>query len=95
MSAHESKTTDDHKVIKKWVEERDGYPSIVDTGDDDQKGGILRINFDDDDEDDEALKNISWEKFFKIFDDNNLDFLYQEKTKDGKTSRFCKFVDKE
>lgn len=92
MSAQESKTTDNHKTIKDWVEERDGKPAMVET-DSNKKGGILRIDFRDSDED--SLKEISWDEFFKIFDDNDLNFLYQEKTKDGSTSRFCKFIDKE
>ena len=28
------------------------------------------------------------------FDENNLTFLYQEKTKDGKQSRFSKLIDR-
>jgi hypothetical protein len=31
----------------------------------------------------------------KIFDENKLAFLYQDKTKDGDTSRFSKFVERE
>jgi len=35
------------------------------------------------------------EEFFKIFDENKLAFLYQDKTADGETSRFCKFVERD
>ena len=43
---------------------------------------------------DESLDHISWEDFFDKFDEARLAFLYQEKTSDGKTSRFHKFVDR-
>lgn len=89
----DSKTTSDHETIKKWVEERDGKPALVKgTGDSGKGDGLLRINFPGGAED--SLENISWDKFFSIFDENNLEFLYQEKTKDGSESRFFKFVNK-
>jgi hypothetical protein len=56
--------------------------------------GILRIDFPGQGED-EDLEPISWEDFFRKFDENNLAFLYQEQTSDGKISRFSKFVRRE
>jgi hypothetical protein len=54
---------------------------------------ILRIDFDDPDGSrDEHLRRVAWEEFFRIFDDRDLEFLYQEQTRDGKISRFNKFV---
>ena len=35
---------------------------------------------------------IEWDDFFQTFDERKLAFLYQDKTKDGGTSRFFKFV---
>jgi len=93
MKSQDSKQTTDHKTIKKWVEDRKGKPAIVrDTESSGKSKGLLRINFQDSKE--ENLEDISWDEFFKTFDENNLEFLYQEKTKDGKTSRFSKFVNK-
>lgn len=95
MSTYESKITDDHATIRKWVEDRDGNPAMVDAVADKGKGGqLLRINFMDG-RDDEPLNNISWDRFFEIFDENNMSFQYQEKTRDGKISRFCKLINKE
>lgn len=92
MANSDSKTTQDHNTIKKWTEERDGKPAVVEsTSNSSQGGGLLRINFPGYAEDN--LKNISWEEFFRIFDENDLQFLYQEKTKDGSESRFFKFID--
>jgi hypothetical protein len=87
-----SETTTDHDTIRKWVEERDGRPTIVKaTGDNGKGGGLLRVDFR---EKDDALEDIEWDEFFKIFDENKLAFLYQDKTQDGETSRFNKFVER-
>jgi hypothetical protein len=80
-----TKTTD-HDAIRKWVEKREGRPSVVeDTVKNGRSGGILRIDFG---EKDDALKEIEWDEFFKIFDENKLAFLHQEEG----DSRFNKFV---
>lgn len=85
----DSGKTRDHAAIRKWVEARDGRPTRVKGTEDDSGEGILRIDFA---EPDEKLEEISWEDFFKTFDDRNLTFLHQDKTADGKTSRFFKFI---
>ena len=50
--------------------------------------GILRVEFRHGDK----LEDIDWDEFFQTFDDRKLAFLYQDKTSDGKESRFFKFV---
>ena len=85
----QAKTTTDYDEIRRWAEERKGRPSVVRTGK--GQGGILRFDFG---EKDEKLEEISWDEFFKIFDENNIALL-QDKTADGKTSRFFKFVERE
>lgn len=82
----ESQTTTDHDEIRKWAEARDGHPARVKT---EGEGGILRIDFG---EPEDSLEEIDWDTFFEIFDENKLAFLYQDKTQDGGTSRFNKFV---
>jgi hypothetical protein len=84
-----SDTTNDHSTVQKWAEARGGRPSVVRTS---GTGGVLRIDFGEKEADFEA---VSWEEFFKIFEESKLSFLYQDKTKDGKTSRFNKFVERE
>lgn len=83
-----AKTTTDHDLIRKWAEARDGHPAVVRTG---SKGGVLRIDFG---EREANLEPISWDEFFKIFDESKLNFLYQEKTGSGEESRFNKFVNR-
>ncbi len=92
MSSHSSKTTTDLNEIRQWAEEREGKPSRVKgTGDDKDDGGVLRINFPGYSGED-TLEEISWDEWFKTFEDRNLAFLYQEETSSGKESRFFKLV---
>jgi hypothetical protein len=84
----EAKTTTDHDEIRKWVKERDGQPAVVRTK---GQGGILRIDFG---EPEETLETIEWDEFFRIFDENDLAFLYQDKAGGAGTSRFNKFVER-
>ncbi|MEJ8570459.1 hypothetical protein [Microbaculum marinum] len=86
-----SKTTTDHHVIRRWVEERGGKPAAVSATRTEEDPGILRIDFGEPEED---LEQIEWAEFFEKFEQSNLAFLYQDKTSDGSTSRFFKFVDK-
>ena len=88
MVENQSKTTTDHERIKRWAEERGGRPAVV-HGTESEGSGLLRIDFA---EKEDSLDEVSWDDFFRIFDENDLEFLYQEETKDGKTSRFFKFV---
>jgi hypothetical protein len=84
----ESKVTTNHDEIRRWVEERGGHPAEV-------KGTeLLRIDYPGFSGED-SLEEISWEEFFDAFEENNLAFLYQEKTKDGGKSRFSKLIDRD
>jgi hypothetical protein len=85
----DSATTTDHKVIRKWAEERDGRPATVRATEEDGHAGILRIDFGPAED---RLEEIEWDEFFVKFDESELAFLYQDRTKDGKLSRFHKFV---
>jgi hypothetical protein len=91
MSDASSKTTTNHEEIKKWAEERNATPSVVKGTEDDGQGeGVLRFNFPGYWGDN--LEEISWDEFFKTFDEKHLAFLYQDKKADGEESNFCKFV---
>lgn len=73
----------DHDEIRRWAEARGGRPAKVDTG---GEGGVPRFDFG---EKEEALTEIGWDEFFRIFDDSDLAVLLQTDTAD---SRFSKFV---
>lgn len=89
-----SKQTHDHEVIRKWVEERKGVPSKIKGTGDNEEEGVLRIHFPEF-SDSDNFEEMDWDIFFKEFDDNKLDFLYQEKKENGETSTFHKFVERE
>lgn len=86
-----SERTTDHDTIRKWIEQRDGHPAVVANTMEDEGGGILRVDFPGY-AGETSLQRIGWEEFFEIFEDRELAFLYQDKTEDGKESRFSKFV---
>ncbi|SJZ85303.1 hypothetical protein [Novilysobacter spongiicola] len=89
---HEAKTTINHEEIRRWAEARDGVPvSAKGVDEDGDEIALLRISF----RDDPALKRISWDEFFERFEDDDLAFLYQEQTADGKRSRFFKMVERD
>ena len=91
-TGHASKTTTDHDQIQQWVEERSGRPAKVKGT---EKGGsaMLRIDYPGYSGED-TLEQISWDEFFRIFDENKLALLYQEETENGGKSRFSKFVER-
>lgn len=91
----DSKQTTNHDQIRKWAEARGGRPAVVKPTHNKGGGGILRIAFPGaPNAHDENLEEIPWDEFFKVFDREKLEFLFQEKTADGKESRFFKFIDR-
>lgn len=95
MKSGESEKTTDHETIKKWAEKRGGRPAAVkDTEKEGEDAGILRIHFPKYSGSEDSMEEIPWEEFFDKFEEADLAFLYQEKTKDGKESRIFKFVER-
>ncbi len=94
LPAGKSARTTDHATIRRWVEERGGSPAAVKATEKGNDPGLLRINFPGY-SGENRLEDITWDEFFKKFDEKNLAFLYQDKTRDGETSRFWKFVSRE
>src|SRR5690606_3879692 len=86
-----AKSTTDHEVIRRWAEERGGRPARVKGTGGPGDPGMLRIDFPGYAE--ESLEEISWDDWFRKFEEKNLAFLYQE-TIDGQPSRFFKLVDR-
>lgn len=89
----ESKVTTNHDEIRRWVEERGGHPARVKEMESKNSPGLLRIDYPGYSGGD-SLEEITWDEFFEGFDGNKLAFLYQEETKDGKTSRFSKLIER-
>jgi hypothetical protein len=85
MAMTEARTITDHDEIRRWAEDRGGRPAKVKGTD------ILRFDFA---EPEESLEPISWDEFFRTFEDRRLALLAQDKTADGQVSRFFKFVER-
>ena len=85
-----AQTTTDHETIRKWVEARGGSPATVKSTHKKGDPGLLRIDFPGFSGED-TLETISWEEWFKGFDENRLAFLYE----DAKNSRFNKLVSRD
>lgn len=81
----------DHGEIRKWAEERGGRPACVKAAGGKRGSCVLRFDFA---EPDPSLEEIGWDEFFRIFDDNGLALLEQDRTASGKISRFSKFVNR-
>ena len=80
MSA-ETKRTTDHDTIREWVLVRAGVPATA--------GDALRIAFPEGGGE-ETLEHVSWEEWFRKFEEDELCFLYQEEKVSGETSTFFK-----
>jgi hypothetical protein len=89
-----SKTTTDHKEIRKWVESHGGHPATVKRTTKNHEPGVLRIDFPGFSGED-TLEEVEWDSWFEVFEDRKLAFIYQEHTADGKPSRFNKLVSRE
>lgn len=87
-----SKTTTDHHEIKQWVEEHGGKPAAVKGTSFQDDPGLLRINFREYDSDN--LDEITWDDFFKKFDEKQLAFMYTEEAESAEPNYF-KLVMKE
>lgn len=71
-----AKKTRDHAKIKHWVEQRGGRPAILkDTKHDGGCDNVLRIKFDESEED---LVEVQWRDFFEIFEQQGLAFAYDD-----------------
>lgn len=85
----------DHEDIRRWVEERGGHPAAVrGTG---AKGdpGVLRLDFPDGDEGEERLEHVSWDDWFRKFDESDLALVVQGQSDGRSMSRFNKLVSRD
>lgn len=88
-----TKRTDNHDLIRKWAEERNARPTRVKRTGSGDDPGILRLDFPGYSGKDE-LEEISWDEFFRKFDEEGLDFIYQDRTAGGEVSNFNKLVNR-
>src|SRR4051794_22117989 len=92
-SGHAAQMTTDHDEIRRWAEERGGKPACV-RGTENKDSCLLRIDFPGG-AGEESLSEMEWEDFFRVLDDRDLVFLYQEEKADGEQSTFNKLISAE
>jgi hypothetical protein len=85
-----AEVTTDHATIRKWAESHGGKPGAVDRTHTDDDVGIIRIMFPESRQSEHAaLVEISWDEFFRQFEESKLALLYEN------DSRFSKIVGRE
>jgi hypothetical protein len=84
----------DHRRIREWAETRGAKPACVKGTGGKQDTGMIRLDFPGY-SGEESLQAISWDEWFKAFDDNGLALLIQEETAGGQRSNFNKLVSRE
>jgi hypothetical protein len=70
VSTHSQKRTIKHDFIKQWAAQRGGVPARVRTTTD-----ALRIKIG---ADEPSYEPISWDEWFKVFDEKEYAFVYEE-----------------
>lgn len=78
--------TRNHDVIKAWAEKRGAVPATVPGTEHEGHAGVLTFDFPG--YGGERLEHISWDDWFKAFDERNLIFKFQEHKADGSESNF-------
>jgi ferritin-like metal-binding protein YciE len=78
----------DHDQIRHWAEEREGHPAIVRGTD------MIQIDFPGY-SGEKTLQSISWDEWFRRFDERGLALLVQETTASGQKSHFNKLINRE
>jgi hypothetical protein len=82
-----SLVTTDHTVIRRWAEARGGTPATVESTERDGRPGVLRFDFPGF-SNGGRLKHVSWDDWFRTFDERELNFIFQEERKDRRQSNF-------
>ncbi|HVY56315.1 MAG TPA: hypothetical protein VHA77_00525 [Xanthobacteraceae bacterium] len=71
--------TTDHKTIRKWAEAKGGKPAAVERTHQGGDVGIVRIMFPNNPRSEhESLVEISWDEFFRQFEESKLALLYED-----------------
>jgi hypothetical protein len=100
-----TETTTNHEQIKRWGEERGGHPARVKGTAVEGSSGVLLIDYPGYSST-QTLEAISWNEFFKGFEENELAFLYEDEKnelaflyedekKAGSQSRFSKLINRD
>jgi hypothetical protein len=93
---HTTHITTSHEKIRQWAEARGAKPAHVKGTGGKNDIGILRLEFPNaPNANDEKLEPITWDEWFRKFDERGLAFVYQEHTASGERSNFNKLVSRD
>ncbi|MGB3183012.1 MAG: hypothetical protein WBB45_16590 [Cyclobacteriaceae bacterium] len=87
----DTKKTTSHDEIKKWAKEHDASPVKVKSTGGSSGEGLIRLALEGHSKGDDDLEEMTWDEFFKIFDDNNLAMLYDKES----NNNFFKLVSRD
>jgi hypothetical protein len=90
-SSSASRSLTDHAEIRRWAEERSARPAAVRAIESNDDVGILRLDFPEH-SGKLSVNEISWDDWFRKFDENDLVLVVQDQLADGRRSNFNKLV---
>ncbi len=89
--ASRARTLTGHEEIRRWAEDRGATPScVIGTGGGDDTG-MIRLDFPGY-SGEGSLQEVTWDDWFKKFDESGLALLVQDTTAGGEKSNFNKLV---
>lgn len=88
------RTLTEHDEIRRWAEKRNAIPTAVAATGSEGDVGIIRLDFPDDSTEG-SLNQISWSDWFRKFEENDFVLVVQERSSDGRSSNFNKFVSRD
>jgi hypothetical protein len=94
MAKTKTRVLTDHEEIRRWAEERGAQPARVKGTGGDGDVGMIRLDFPGY-TGEESLEPISWDEWFRKFDESNLALLVQDETARGERSNFNKLIGRE
>ena len=75
--SNDVQTTTEHALVRKLIEDREGYPAHLQASEGQGDSGLLQVGLTEENEGEE-LKEPSWEQFFEKFEEKDLAFAYRE-----------------
>ncbi|MEU4779497.1 hypothetical protein [Micromonospora sp. NPDC023633] len=82
-----SLVTTNHDVIRRWAGERGARPATIAGTEREGRAGVLTFNMPGYRES-SRVREISWDEWFRTFDERKLNLIYQEQLRDGRPSNF-------
>nr|WP_246141374.1 hypothetical protein [Micromonospora olivasterospora] len=82
-----SLVTTNHDVIRRWAQERNARPATIAGTEREGRPGVLTFNMPGYRES-SRVREVSWDDWFRTFDERAVNLIYQEQMRDGRQSNF-------